>query len=84
MGCLVLVCISESAMVVGIAYVQCRAFSHELPLEVVSRGRRVTPLWVASVFALLKLRRRTGECGWYRGRNAFRPEVRDEWHIFLP
>jgi len=38
---------------VGSAYVQCRAFSHELPPEEMSRVCRVTPLWVASVFALL-------------------------------
>ena len=35
------------------AHVQYRAFSHELPLEELSRGRRVIPLKIASVFALL-------------------------------
>ena len=41
---------------VGSAYVQYRAFSHEPPLEDFSRGRRVIPLKIASVLALLKLR----------------------------
>jgi len=73
LGCLVLVCISERAVTVESAYVQCRAFSHELPREQLSSVRRVTPLWVASVFALLSCAG-FGECGWYRGRNAFRPD----------
>ena len=33
MGCLVLVCGKRESGMVGSAYVQCRAFSQELPLE---------------------------------------------------
>ena len=47
-----------------------------------SRCGRVTPLQVASVIALLSAPNMANR-GWYRGRNAFRPECRDEGFIFL-
>ncbi len=35
------------------------------------------PLEIASVIALLSCAK-FGECGWYRGRNAFRPDLWDD------
>ena len=57
------------------ACVQYRAFPHEPPLEVRSRARRVVPLQTASVEALLSCTIFAVNCGWYRGRNAFRPDT---------
>ena len=66
--------IRESGMVES-ACVHCRAFSQEPPPETRSRDGRVTALWVNGVSAPDKLRRSPANCGWYRGRNAFRPDV---------
>ena len=67
---------------VGAVWVEYRAFPRELPSEKRSRNGRVTTLQVLGVSAPEK-RAKQANCGWYRGRNAFRPEYRDEWHIFL-
>ena len=58
------------------------AFSRELPPEKSSRCGRVAPLKAASVIALLSAPKLANR-GWYRGRNAFRPECRDGRFIFL-
>ena len=74
LGCLVLAVLhfSESGMVRA-AWVQCRAFPHELQPEPISRACRVIPLQICGVLAP-KAYRESGKCGWYRGRNAFRPD----------
>lgn len=65
--------ITEKAVLVRTACAQYRAFPQELLPEGKSRVRRVTPLKVYSVSAL-KSCAITANCGWYRGRVAFRPE----------
>ena len=46
-----------------------------------SRVGRVIPLTIT--YATAWKLRLMANCGWYRGRNAFRPDGWDEWHIFL-
>ena len=77
MGCLVLVCDRRESGMVESACVQYRAFSQELPPEIFSRDGRVTALTVYGVFAPDELRLKKANCGWYRGRIAFRPDLWD-------
>ena len=72
---------SESGMV-GAAWVRYRAFPQELQPELSSRACRVIPLQICGVLAP-KAYRENGKCGWYRGRNAFRPDCGMEGFYFL-
>ena len=62
---------SESGTV-GAAWVRYRAFPQEPRPEQHSRVRRVIPLTIHGVSA--PRARLTANCGWYRGRIAFRPD----------
>ena len=74
LGCLVLVCVFRESGRVESAYVQCRAFSQELPPEHLSRAGRVMPLPIMGVDAPESGAAKAANCGWYRGRIAFRPD----------
>ena len=73
LGCLVLVCAVRESGRVESACVQCWAFSQELPPEMFSRAGRVMPLSIMGVDAPESCAADAANCGWYRGRIAFRP-----------